>query len=30
MNVYESNGRKLRYTPDDIAGLLERVLAPQP
>ena len=30
MNVYESDGRKLRYTPDDIAGLLERVLAPQP
>lgn len=26
MNVYESDGRKLRYTPDDVAALLDRVL----
>jgi len=28
MNVYESDGRKLRYTPDDIARLIDRVLRP--
>ncbi|MCH8200544.1 MAG: hypothetical protein IIB85_01335 [Chloroflexi bacterium] len=26
MNVYETEGRKLRYGPDDIAGLIDRVL----
>ena len=28
MNVYETEGRKLRYGPDDIAGLIDRVLQP--
>ncbi len=27
-NVYESEGRKLRYRPDDLSGLLDRVIAP--
>ena len=28
MNVYESDGRKLRYAADDIAALIDRVLGP--
>ena len=29
MNVYESEGRKLRYTARDISVFLERVLSPE-